>query len=132
MSFQMNSCKDKFRNLEDEQGNLSKMWKTDHYWLQTIENTNARNVKLGHHCEAEQSAGKQTSIQHWFIAIHLLQVQKRPFLLWNFKGRSVISITNQYVYDTKLRLPWIQDSKYQLDKIVELDEAFSKSVDTKR
>ena len=72
--------------------------------------------------------------RHWFIAIHLLTGTKKTFSALELQRQIGHKYYEPIWYMMqKLRMTMgSRDSKYKLDKIVELDEAFFESVDTEK
>ena len=130
------SCRIKFKEFRDEQGVICrKCGNTDHYWLQTIEKYECKK------CKTRTSLRSGTVMQesklpfrHWFIAIHLLTGTKKTFSALELQRQIGHKYYEPIWYMMqKLRMTMgSRDSKYQLDKIVELDEAFFESVDTEK
>ena len=128
------SCKDKFKEYRDTVGIVcKKCGNTEHYWLSTIEQYKCKS------CEFRTTLKSGTVLEntklpyrYWFIAMHLLTSTKKTF--------SSLELQRQLGHKNygpiwammhKLRsLMGKRDDQYQLDKVVELDEGFFKSVDT--
>jgi len=72
--------------------------------------------------------------RHWFIAIHLLTGTKKTFSTLEVQRQIGHKFYEPIWYMLqKIRMTMgSRDSKYQLDKIVELDEGFFESVDTEK
>lgn len=130
------SCRFKFKEFRDEQGIICrKCGGTDHYWLQTIEQYQCKK------CKTRTTLRSGTIMQasnlpfrHWFIAIHLLTSTKKTFSAKELQRQTGHKFYEPIWYMMqKLRVAMgSRDSKYKLDKIVELDEAFFESVDTEK
>lgn len=130
------SCRIKFKEFRDEQGVICrKCGSKDHYWLRTIEKYQCKK------CKTRTSLRSGTIIQasnlpfrHWFIAIHLLTGTKKPFSALELQRQIGHKYYEPIWYMMqKLRMTMgTRDSKYQLDKIVELDEGFFESVDAEK
>jgi len=130
------SCRIKFKEFRDEQGVICrKCGSKDHYWLQTIEKYECK------HCKTRTSLRSGTVMQesklpfrHWFIAIHLLTGTKKSFSALELQRQIGHKYYEPIWYMAqKLRLTMgSRDRKYQLEKIVELDEGFFESVDTEQ
>jgi ISXO2-like transposase domain/Transposase zinc-ribbon domain len=130
------SCRIKFKEFRDEQGVICrKCGSKDHYWLKTVEEYQCKK------CKTRTSIRSGTVMQasnlpfrHWFIAIHLLTGTKKTFSTLEVQRQIGHKFYEPIWYMIqKLRMTMrSRDSKYQLDKIVELDEAFFESVDTEK
>lgn len=72
--------------------------------------------------------------RNWFIEIHLLTGTKKTFYALELKRQIGHKLYEQIWYMMqKLKITMgLRDSKYQLDKIVELDDGFFESVDTEK
>ena len=130
------SCRIKFKEFRDEQGVICrKCGGTDHYWLQTIEQYQCKNCKT--RTTLRSGTVMQASnlpFRYWFIAIHLLTSTKKTFSAKELQRQIGHKFYEPiWMMMQKLRLTMgSRDSKYKLDKIVELDEGFFESVDTER
>jgi len=130
------SCRIKFKEFRDAQGVICrKCGSKDHYWLKTIENYQCKK------CKTRTSLRSGTIMQasnlpfrHWFIAIHLLTGTKKTFSTLEVQRQIGHKFYEPIWYMLqKIRMTMgSRDSKYQLDKIVELDEGFFESVDTEK
>jgi len=130
------SCRTKFKEFRDEQGVICrKCGSKDHYWLCTIEKYQCKK------CKTRTSLRSGTIMQasnlpfrHWFIAIHLLTGTKKTFSALELQRQIGHKYYEPIWYMMqKLRMTMgSRDSKYQLDKIVELDEGFFENVDTEK
>lgn len=130
------SCRIKFKEFRDEQGVICrKCGGTDHYWLQTIEQYQCKK------CKARTTLRSGTVMQasnlpfrYWFIAIHLLTSTKKTFSAKELQRQIGHKFYEPiWMMMQKLRMTMgSRDSKYKLDKIVELDEGFFESVDTEK
>jgi hypothetical protein len=130
------SCRIKFKEFRDEQGVICrKCGSKDHYWLKTVEQYQCKQ------CKTRTSLRSGTVMQasnlpfrHWFIAIHLLTGTKKTFSALELQRQIGHKFYEPIWYMLqKLRMTMgSRDSKYQLDKIVELDEGFFESVDTEK
>jgi hypothetical protein len=130
------SCRIRFKEFRDAHGVICRRCgSTDHYWLKTIEKYQCKK------CKTRTSLRSGTVMQesnlpfrHWFIAIHLLTGTKKSF--------SALELQRQighkyyepiwYMLQKLRRTMGSRDSRYQLDKIVELDERFFETVDTEK
>jgi hypothetical protein len=74
------------------------------------------------------------SISYWFIAIHLLTSTKKTFYVKKLQWQiGHILYEPIWMMMQKLRLTMgSRDSKYKLDKIVEMGKGFFESFDTER
>lgn len=130
------SCRIKFKEFRDEQGVICrKCGGTDHYWLQTIEQYQCKKCKT--RTTLRSGTVMQASnlpFRYWFIAIHLLTSTKKTFSAKELQRQIGHKFYEPiWMMMQKLRLTMgSRDSKYKLDKIVELDEGFFESVDTER
>jgi hypothetical protein len=72
--------------------------------------------------------------RYWFIAFHLLTATKKSFSALELQRQIGHKFYEPIWYMMqKIRITMgSRDSKYQLDKIVELDEGFFESVDTEK
>jgi len=130
------SCRIKFKEFRDEQDVICrKCGSKDHYWLQTIEKYECKE------CKTRTSLRSGTVMQesklpfrHWFIAIHLLTGIKKSFSALELQRQIGHKYYEPIWYMVqKLRVTMgSRDRKYQLEKIVELDEGFFESVDTEK
>ena len=130
------SCRLKFKEFRDEQGVICrKCGSKDHYWLKTVEYYQCKK------CKTRTSLRSGTVMQasnlpfrHWFIAIHLLTGTKKTFSALELQRQIGHKFYEPIWYMLqKLRMTMgSRDSKYQLDKIVELDDGFFESVDTEK
>lgn len=130
------SCRAKFKEYRDEQGVICrKCGGTDHYWLGTIEKYQCKK------CKTRTSLRSGTIMQasnlpfmHWFIAFHLLTGTKKSFSALELQRQIGHKFYEPVWYMMqKIRMTMgSRDSKYQLDKIVELDEGFFEIVDTEK
>ena len=130
------SCRIKFKEYRDTQGVICrKCGSTDHYWLKTIEKYQCKK------CKTRTSLRSGTIMQasnlpfrHWFIAFHLLTGTKKTFSALELQRQIGHKFYEPIWYMMhKIRMTMgSRDSKYQLDKIVELDEGFFESVDTEK
>jgi hypothetical protein len=130
------SCRIKFKEFRDEQGVICrKCGSKDHYWVKTIEQYTCKNCKT--RTTLRSGTVMQASnlpFRHWFIAIHLLTGTKKTFSTLEVQRQIGHKFYEPIWYMIqKLRMTMgSRDSKYQLDKIVELDEGFFESVDTEK
>ena len=130
------SCKLKFKEMRDQEGVVCRKCQgTEHYWLSTIEQYQCKACKT--RTTLRSGTVMQSSnlpFRHWFIAIHLMTSTK--------KGFSALELQKQighkfyepiwYMVQKLRKAMGLRDGKYQLDKIVELDEGFFESVDTEK
>jgi len=130
------SCRIKFKEFRDEQGIICrKCGSKEHYWLKTIEQYQCKKCKT--RTTLRSGTVMQASnlpFRHWFIAIHLLTGTKKTF-----SAKELQRQIGHKFYEPiwfmmqKLRIAMgTRDSKYQLDKIVELDEGFLKALIQKK
>ena len=130
------SCRIKFKEFRDEQGVICrKCGGTDHYWLQTIEQYQCKKCKT--RTTLRSGTVMQASnlpFRYWFIAIHLLTSTKKTFSAKELQRQIGHKFYEPiWMMMQKLRITMgSRDSKYRLDKIVELDEGFFESVDTEK
>jgi hypothetical protein len=130
------SCRIKFKEFRDEQGVICrKCGSKDHYWVKTIEQYTCKKCKT--RTTLRSGTVMQASnlpFRHWFIAIHLLTGTKKTFSTLEVQRQIGHKFYEPIWYMIqKLRMTMgSRDSKYQLDKIVELDEGFFESVDTEK
>ena len=130
------SCKIKFKEFRDEQGVICrKCGSKDHYWVKTIEQYTCKKCKT--RTTLRSGTVMQASnlpFRHWFIAIHLLTGTKKTFSALELQRQIGHKFYEPIWYMLqKLRMTMgSRDSKYQLDKIVELDEGFFETVDTEK
>jgi len=130
------SCRIKFKEFRDEQGIICrKCGSKDHYWVKTIEQYTCKKCKT--RTTLRSGTVMQASnlpFRHWFIAIHLLTGTKKTFSTLELQRQIGHKFYEPIWYMLqKLRvIMGSRDSKYQLDKIVELDEGFFESVDTEK
>ena len=130
------SCRIKFKEFRDEQGVICrKCGSKDHYWVKTIEQYTCKKCKT--RTTLRSGTVMQASnlpFRHWFIAIHLLTGTKKTFSALELQRQIGHKFYEPIWYMLqKLRMTMgSRDSKYQLDKIVELDEGFFESVDTEK
>jgi hypothetical protein len=130
------SCRIKFKEFRDEQGVICrKCGSKDHYWVKTIEQYTCKKCKT--RTTLRSGTVMQASnlpFRHWFIAIHLLTGTKKTFSALELQRQIGHKFYEPIWYMLqKLRMTMgSRDNKYQLDKIVELDEGFFESVDTEK
>ena len=130
------SCRIKFKEFRDEQGVICrKCGSKDHYWVKTIEQYTCKRCKT--RTTLRSGTVMQASnlpFRHWFIAIHLLTGTKKTFSALELQRQIGHKFYEPIWYMLqKLRMTMgSRDSKYQLDKIVELDEGFFETVDTEK
>jgi transposase-like protein len=130
------SCRLKFKEFRDAQGIVCrKCGCKDHYWLKTVEKYECKK------CKTRTSLRSGTVMQasnlpfrYWFIAFHLLTATKKSFSALELQRQIGHKFYEPIWYMMqKIRITMgSRDSKYQLDKIVELDEGFFESVDTEK
>ena len=130
------SCRIKFKEFRDSQGVICrKCGSKEHYWLKTIEKYQCK------HCKTRTSLRSGTIMQasnlpfrHWFIAFHLLTGTKKTFSALELQRQIGHKFYEPIWYMMqKIRMTMgSRDSKYQLDKIVEVDEGYFESVDTEK
>jgi len=130
------SCRNKFKKYRDVQEiTCRKCGSKEHYWLKTIEKYQCKK------CKTRTSLRSGTIMQasnlpfrYWFIAFHLLTATKKTFSALELQRQIGHKFYEPIWYMMqKIRTTMgSRDSKYQLDKIVELDEGFFESVDTKK
>jgi transposase-like protein len=130
------SCRVKFKEFRDAQGVVCrKCGSKEHYWLKTIEKYQCKK------CKTRTSLRSGTIMQasnlpfrYWFIAIHLITSTKKSFSALELQRQIGHKFYEPIWYMMqKIRITMgSRDSKYQLDKIVELDEGFFESVDTEK
>ena len=131
-----NSCRIKFKEFRDAQGVVCrKCGNEGHYWLKTIEQYQCKKCKT--RTTLRSGTVMQASnlpFRHWFIAIHLLTGTKKTFSALELQRQIGHKFYEPILYMMqKLRMTMgYRDSKYQLDKIVELDEGFFESVDKEK
>jgi hypothetical protein len=128
------SCRIKFKEFRDEQGVICrKCGGTDHYWLQTIEQYQCKKCKTRTTLRSGTVMhASNLPFRYWFIAIHLLTSTKKTFSAKELQRQIGHKFYEPiWLMMQKLRLTMgSRDSRYKLDKIVELDEGFFESVDT--
>jgi hypothetical protein len=128
------SCRIKFKEFRDTQGIVCrKCGSKDHYWLKTIEQYQCKKCKT--RTTLRSGTVMQASnlpFRHWFIAIHLLTGTKKTFSALELQRQIGHKFYEPiwYMMQKLRKTMGYRDSKYQLDKIVELDEGFFESVDT--
>lgn len=130
------SCRLKFKEFRDAQGiECRKCGCRDHYWLKTIEKYECKK------CKTRTSLRSGTIMQasnlpfrYWFIAFHLLTATKKSFSALELQRQIGHKFYEPIWYMMqKIRMTMgSRDSRYQLDKIVELDEGFFETVDTEK
>jgi len=130
------SCRSRFKAVRDQEGVICrKCGSRDHYWLSTVEQYQCKICKARTTLRSGTvMQGSKLPLRHWFIAIHLLTSTK--------KGFSSLELQKQighkfyepiwYMVQKLRKTMGLRDGKYQLDKIVELDEGFFESVDTEK
>lgn len=130
------SCRLKFKEYRDKEGVICrKCGSKDHYWLKTIEKYQCKK------CKTRTSLRSGTIMQssnlpfrYWFIAFHLLTATKKSFSALELQ-RQIGHKFYEPIWYMMQKIRMImgsRDGKYQLDKIVELDEGFFESVDTEK
>jgi len=130
------SCRIKFKEFRDMQGVICrKCGSNDHYWLQTLEQYQCKKCKT--RTTLRSGTVMQASnlpFRHWFIAIHLLTSTKKTFSALEMQRQIGHKFYEPvwYMMQKLRKTMGSRDSKYQLDKIVELDEGFFESVDTEK
>jgi hypothetical protein len=128
------SCRIKLKEFRDKQGVICrKCGGTDHYWLQTIEQYQCKKCKTRTTLRSGTVMhASNLPFRHWFIAIHLLTSTKKTFSAKELQRQIGHKFYEPiWLMMQKLRLTMgSRDSRYKLDKIVELDEGFFESVDT--
>jgi hypothetical protein len=130
------SCRLKFKEYRDKEGIICrKCGCKEHFWLSTIEKYQCKK------CKTRTSLRSGTIMQasnlpfrYWFIAFHLLTATKKSFSALELQRQIGHKFYEPIWYMMqKIRITMgSRDSKYQLDKIVELDEGFFESVDTEK
>lgn len=128
------SCRMKFKEYRDAQGVICrKCGNKDHYWLQTIEQYQCKK------CKSRTTLRSGTIMQasnlpyrYWFIAFHLLTSTKKTFSALELQRQIGHKFYEPIWYMMqKIRASMgYRDSKYKMDRIVELDEGFFEIVDT--
>lgn len=128
------SCRNRFKEIRDAEGIICrKCGSKEHYWLKTIESYQCKickaRIRLRSGTVMQES---NLPYRHWFIAIHFLTGTKKSF--------SGLELQRQighkyyepiwYMMQKLRRTMGARDSKYKLDKIVELDEGFFETVNT--
>ena len=126
------SCKLKFKEMRDLEGVICRKCQgKEHYWLATIEQYQCK------HCKARTTLRSGTVMQasnlpfhYWFLAIHLLTSTKKSFSSLELQRQIGHKYYEPIWYMVqKLRKTMgLRESKYSLDKIVELDEGYFESV----
>ncbi|NLA48056.1 MAG: IS1595 family transposase [Bacteroidales bacterium] len=128
------SCRVKFKEFRDDQGVICrKCGGTDHYWLQTIEQYQCKKCKTRTTLRSGTVMhASNLPFRYWFIAIHLLTSTKKTFSAKELQRQIGHKFYEPiWLMMQKLRLTMgSRDSRYKLDKIVELDEGFFEIVDT--
>jgi transposase-like protein len=130
------SCRIKFKEFRDTQGVICrKCGSNDHYWLQALEQYQCKKCKT--RTTLRSGTVMQASnlpFRHWFIAIHLLTSTKKTFSALEMQRQIGHKFYEPvwYMMQKLRKTMGSRDSKYQLDKIVELDEGFFESVDTEK
>jgi len=130
------SCRIKFKEFRDEQGVICrKCGSKNHYWLKTVDEYQCKKCKT--RISLRSGTVMQASnlpFRHWFIAIHLLTSTKKTFSTLEVQRQIGHKFYEPIWYMIqKIRMTiGSRDSKYLLDKIVELDEGFFESVDTEK
>jgi hypothetical protein len=130
------SCRIKFKEFRDEQGIICrKCGCKEHYWVKTIEQYTCKKCKT--RTTLRSGTVMQASnlpFRHWFIAIHLLTGTKKTFSALELQRQIGHKFYEPIWYMMqKLRMTMgSRDSKYKLDKIVELDEGYFETVDTEK
>lgn len=130
------SCRIKFKEFRDKQGVICrKCGSNEHYWLQTLEQYQCKKCKT--RTTLRSGTVMQASnlpFRHWFIAIHLLTGTKKTFSALEMQRQIGHKFYEPvwYMMQKLRKTMGSRDSKYQLDKIVELDEGFFESVDTEK
>ena len=129
-------CRIKFKEFRDEQGVICrKCGSKNHYWLKTVDEYQCKKCKT--RISLRSGTVMQASnlpFRHWFIAIHLLTSTKKTFSTLEVQRQIGHKFYEPIWYMIqKIRMTiGSRDSKYLLDKIVELDEGFFESVDTEK
>jgi hypothetical protein len=130
------SCMIKFKEFRDTQGVICrKCGSNDHYWLQTLEQYQCKKCKT--RTTLRSGTVMQASnlpFRHWFIAIHLLTSTRKTFSALEMQRQIGHKFYEPvwYMMQKLRKTMGPRASKYQLDKIVELDEGFFESVDTEK
>lgn len=128
------SCKQRFKEIRDQEGIICRnCGNNDHYWIKTIWQYQCK------FCKTRTTLRSGTVMQasklpfrYWFIAMHLLTSTKKTFSSLELQRQ----LGHKYYEPVwfmaqKIRKTMgLRDQKYQLDKVVELDEGFFESVDT--
>jgi len=125
------SCIMEFKRIRDAQGVVcSKCGHTEHYWLKNKSSYECKSCRARMTLKSGTVMHKsQLPFRYWFIAMHLLTSTKKSFSALELQRQ----LGHKYYEPIwamlhKLRaIMGKRDSKYQLDQIVELDEAFFKA-----
>ncbi len=130
------SCKQRFKEIRDQEGVICRnCGSNDHYWIQTIWQYQCKTCKT--RTTLRSGTVMQASklpFRYWFIAMHLLTSTKKSFSSLELQRQ----LGHKYYEPIwfmvqKLRKTMgLRDQRYQLDKVVELDEGFFESVDTEK
>src|SRR5450759_4846340 len=130
------SCRKKFKEIRDAEGVICRhCGNKEHYWLSTIEQYQCKTCKTRTTLRSGTvMQGSKLPFRYWFIAMHLLTGTKKTFSALELQRQIGHKFYEPIWYMLqKLRTTMgLRDSKYQLDKIVELDEGFFESVNTEK
>jgi len=128
------SCKLKFKEMRDDVGVICRhCGGKDHYWQKIIWMYECKRCKtmttLGSGMAMQAS---KLPFRYWFIAIHLISSTKKPFSSLEIQRKIGHKYYEPiwYMMQKLRKTMGIRDNKYQLDKIVGLDEGFFEGVDT--
>jgi len=130
------SCRQRFKEIRDQEGVICRnCGSKDHYWIQTISQYQCKTCKARTTLRSGTvMQASKLSFRYWFIAMHLLTSTKKTFSSLELQRQ----LGHKYYEPIwfmvqKLRKTMgLRDQRYQLDKVVELDEGFFESVDTEK
>lgn len=128
------SCKNKFKEIRDQEGvTCRKCGGKDHYWIKTIWQYQCKSCKT--RTTLRSGTVMQASklpFRYWFITIHLLTSTKKTFSSLELQRQLGHKFYEPvwFMVQKIRKTMGVRDQKYQLEKVVELDEGFFESVDT--
>ena len=129
------SCRARFKEYRDKEGVVCrKCGHTEHYWLQTIEKYQCKKCKTRTSLRSGTVMhASNLPFHYWFIAMHLLTSTKKSFSSLELQRQIGHKIYEPiWLMANKIRTAMgVRDNQYQLDDVVEIDEGFFTSVDTK-
>lgn len=126
------SCKDKFRQIRENQGVICKKCQhTEHYWKKDKECFECKKCKFRTYLKAGTvMENSKLPFRDWFLAMHLMTATKKSFSAKELQrqlGRKRYEPVWTMMH--KIRsVMGLRDDEYQLKDSVEIDEGFFETV----